>query len=127
MPSSQLPPDFPDISEPLARLISTARWVENGKLGHLDNNVQLAKAVGAALGRPVSPSYIQGLRQKPGTDPRWSMLVAICRVFSQRTGVAVTPEYFLDDSDRAAEVDQLLLLARMRATQELASTPTPHR
>lgn len=124
MPASQIPvSDIPDISEPLARLISTARWVEDGKLCNLDNNVQLARAVGLELGRSVSPSYIQGLRQAPRTDPRWSMVAAICRVFSARTGVDISPDYFYASGDafvRATEVESALHLARLRAQQQLA-------
>lgn len=99
----------PTVASGLNALLVTVRWLENGALRDLDNNVHLAQAVSVVRRQETSQSHIQAIRQGKATDPRWSVLCAICDVLSERSGVAITPNYFYDPAERTRVNDQLTL------------------
>ncbi|MBR7742721.1 hypothetical protein KC207_05385 [Phycicoccus sp. BSK3Z-2] len=113
-----LPEPAPDIAGALNRLLTTVKWVDDdGVLQDLDNNVHLAAAVSQLRG-PTPHVQIQRIRQGTQTDPRVSVLWAICRVLNRHTTVEVTPDYFFVPATRARvqrELDLELERVTMRA------------
>ena len=108
----------PDIAAALNRLLTTVKWLDDeGRLRDLDNNVHLAAAVSEVRG-PTPHVQIQRIRQGTQSDPRVSVLWAICRVLSDRSAVAITPDYFFVPEVRARvqrELDLELERLTMRA------------
>lgn len=96
-----------DISSGLNTLLVLVRWIEDGRIKHLDNNVHLARAVSAARDQDTSQSHIQAIRQGNATDPRWSVVCAICDVLSDKSGVEITPAYFYDPAEQTRVNDLL--------------------
>lgn len=86
------------MSASLNGLLEIARWMEGGKIVGLDNNVHLAQALERVRGQRTSTSHIQAIRNGTTTDPRWSILWAVCEVLTEKTGVEVTADYFYDST-----------------------------
>lgn len=107
--TASISPHLPSVAVALNRLLTTVRWEdEQGRLRDLDNNVSLARAVSAVRG-PTPHTYIHKIRQGSITDPRVSVIWALCVVLNQRTppGVTVTPDYFFVPETKAG-VDHAL-------------------
>lgn len=96
-----------DFAAGMNRLLVLCAWVEDGRLVNLDNNVHLAQAITMERGQQTSQSHIQALRQGKAQDPRWSVVSALCRVLTDRTGVVIDPAYFFD-ADAQTQVNDLL-------------------
>lgn len=109
------------IATGLNTLLVLVRWIEDGQLKDLDNNVHLARAVTELRQKHTSQSHIHALRQGQALDPRWSILCAICDVLTQRAGgVAITPNYFFDPAEETRVND--LLTGRLELLQDHAQT-----
>lgn len=96
-----------EFSTGLNTLLALVRWPEDGRLVNLDNNVHLAHAITETRQQTTSQSHIQALRQGQTTDPRWSVVCAICELLTERSGVSITPNYFYDPAERK-RIDGLL-------------------
>lgn len=95
------------IAPALNALLAMVRWVDGDQIVHLDNNVHLARAISQLRGQETSQSYVQAIRQGHSTDPRWSVVCAICEVLTERSGVRISPDYFYDTAERT-RVNELL-------------------
>ena len=113
-----VPEPAPDIAGALNRLLTTVKWVDDeGRLRDLDNNVHLAAAVSELRG-PTPHVQIQRIRQGTQTDPRASVLWAICEVLRRHTPVEITPDYFFVPATRA-RVQRELDLELERVTMQV--------
>lgn len=106
--------NIPDIATALNRLLTTVKWLEDGRMVDFDNNVHLAEAVSEVRDQPTPHTYIQKIRQGTIRDPRASVIWAIGQVLSERACIDITPDYFYVPAtririDRALDLELELL------------------